>query len=256
MNIISWPTMRYVLSAAVRDRLIISLLVIIGLGAALSVFLGTAAYVEKYQFVLVFAAGGLRILSVLGIVLFCVFFMRRSFDNKDVDYLLSRPISRVSFIVSHAAAFSLIAVMLALASSIAVFMTAPITFGAGHVLWGISLMFELIIMVNAALFFSMVLPSASTSAMVVFGMYVLSRTIGILLGIVSSGLASAPMMKGLAATMKFISLIIPRLDLMAQTSWLLYGTGNIGLLFICAQGLIFSALLITAALVDLVRRQF
>ena len=256
MNIISWPTMRYVLAAAVRDRLIISLLVIIVLGAALSVFLGTAAYVEKYQFVLVFAAGGLRILSVLGLVLFCVFFVRRSFDNKDVDYLLSRPISRVSFIVSHAAAFSLIAVLLALASSIAVIMTAPITFGEGHVLWAVSLMFELIIMVNAALFFSMVLPSASTSALVVFGLYVLSRTIGILLGIVSSGLANSPLMAGLGAMMKFISLIIPRLDLMAQTSWLIYGTGNISLLFICAQGIIFSALLMTAALVDLVRRQF
>jgi hypothetical protein len=256
MNIISWPVVRYVLSAAVRDRLIISLLVIIGLGAALSVFLGTAAYIEKYQFVLVFSAGGLRILSVMGLVLFCVFFIRRSFDNKDVDYLLSRPVSRVCFIVSHAAAFSLIAILLALASSIAVFMTAPITFGTGHVIWGISLMFELMIMANAALFFSMVLPSASTSAMAVFGLYILSRTIGILLGIVASGLTESPMMKGLGFVMKFISLIIPRLDLMAQTSWLLYGTGNIGLVFICAQGLAFSGLLITAALVDLVRRQF
>ncbi len=256
MNIISWPTVRYVLSAAVRDRLIIALLIIIALGAALSTFLGTAAYIEKYQFVLVFAAGGLRILSVLGLVLFCVFFVRRSFDNKDVDYLLSRPISRVSFIVSHAAAFSLIAVLLALASSVAVIMTAPVTFGEGHVIWAVSLMFELIIMANAALFFSMVLPSASTSAMAVFGLYILSRTIGILLGIVMSGLAASPMMKGLAFVMKFISLIIPRLDLMAQTSWLLYGVGDISLAFICAQGIIFSALLMTAALVDLVRRQF
>lgn len=256
MNIVSWPVVRYVLSAAVRDRLIISLLVIIGLGAALSVFLGTAAYIEKYQFVLVFSAGGLRILSVMGLVLFCVFFIRRSFDNKDVDYLLSRPVSRVSFIVSHAAAFSLIAILLALAASIAVVMTAPVTFGAWNVIWGVSLMFELMIMANAALFFSMVLPSASTSAMAVFGLYILSRTIGILLGIVASGLTESPMMKGLGFVMKFISLIIPRLDLMAQTSWLLYGTGNIGLVFICAQGLAFSGLLITAALVDLVRRQF
>lgn len=256
MNIISWPTVRYVLSAAIRDRLILTLLIIIALGSALSVFLGTAAYIEKYQFVLVFSAGALRILSVLGLVLFCVFFIRRSFDNKDVDYLLSRPVSRVSFIVSHAAAFSLIAILLALASTIAVCLTAPITFGEGHVLWGISLMFELMIMANAALFFSMVLPSASTSAMAVFGLYILSRTIGILLGIVMSGLAASPMLKGAAFVMKFISLIIPRLDLLAQTSWLLYGTGNIGLLFICAHGLIFSLLLMTAALVDLVRRQF
>lgn len=256
MHIISWPTVKYVLTAAVRDRLIISLLVMIGLGTALSVFLGTAAYVEKYQFVLVFTASALRLLSVLGLVLFCVFFIRRSFDNKDVDYLLSRPVSRTGFIVSHALAFSLIAVLMAAACTLAVYMAAPITFGMGHVMWGVSLMCELMIMVNAALFFSMVLPSASTSAMAVLGLYILSRTIGILIGIVMSGLAASPMMKGLAATMKFISLIIPRLDLMAQTSWLIYGTGNITLTFILAQGLIFSLLLMTAALVDLVRRQF
>lgn len=256
MNLISLPTVGYVLQAAVRDRLILSLLIVIALGTALSVFLGSAAYIEKYQFVLVFTAGGLRILSVMGLVLFCVFFIRRSFDNKDVDYLLSRPISRTSFILSHALAFSLIAVILGAASSVAVYMAAPITFSQGHVLWGISLISELIIMANAALFFSMVLASASTSAMVVFALYILSRTIGILLGIMASGLAASPLFKGLAFVMKFISIIIPRLDLTAQTSWLVYGSGNIGLGFICAQGLIFSGLLITAALVDLVRRQF
>lgn len=256
MNFISWPTMKYVLSAAVRDRLVISMLVVMGLGGALAVFMGTAAYIEKYQFVLVFAAAGIRILTVLGLVLFCVFFIRRSFDNKDVDYLLSRPISRVSFIVSHAAAFTLIAALLALAGQIVVYFSAPVTFGPWQLVWTLSLFFELMIMANAALFFSMVLPSATTSAMAVFGLYILSRTIGILLGIVSSGLAASPMMKGMAFVMKFISTIIPRLDLMVQTNWLIYGVENISVLFICAQGLIFSGLLIAAATVDLVRRQF
>ncbi len=256
MNFISWPTMKYVLSAAVRDRLIIAMLIVMALGGALAVFLGTAAYIEKYQFVLVFSASGIRILTVLGLVLFCVFFIRRSFDNKDVDYLLSRPISRVSFIVSHAAAFTLIAALLAAAGQIVVYFSAPVTFGSWQLVWTLSLFFELMIMANAALFFSMVLPSASTSAMVVFGLYILSRTIGILLGIVSSGLAVSPMMKGLAFVMKFVSTIIPRLDLMVQTNWLIYGVENISVWFICAQGLIFSGVLIAAATVDLVRRQF
>ncbi len=256
MNIISWPTTRYVLAAAVRDRLILSMLIIMALGGALAVFMGTAAYIEKYQFVLVFSAAGIRILTVLGLVLFCVFFIRRSFDNKDVDYLLSRPISRISFILSHALAFSIIAALLAVAALITIYFSAPITFGTHHLIWGLSLFFELMIMANAALFFAMVLPSASTSAMVVFGLYILSRTIGILLGITASGLASLPMMKGLSVVMKFVSTIIPRLDLMAQTNWLIYGVENVSVLFICAQGLIFSGLLITAAMVDLVRRQF
>ena len=256
MSILSWPTTRYVLAAAVRDRLILSMLIVMALGGALAVFMGTAAYIEKYQFVLVFSAAGIRILTVLGLVLFCVFFIRRSFDNKDVDYLLSRPISRVSFILSHALAFSLIAALLAVAAQVTVYFSAPITFGPQQLIWTLSLFFELMIMANAALFFAMVLPSASTSAMVVFGLYILSRTIGILLGIIASGLTNTPMMKGLSFVMEFVSIIIPRLDLMTQTNWLLYGVEDISVLFICAQGLIFSGLLVTSAMVDLVRRQF
>ncbi|MFN3827217.1 MAG: hypothetical protein ACK4NR_06285 [Micavibrio sp.] len=256
MSFISYPTVKYVLQAAVRDKLILSLLLVIALGTALSVFLGSAAYVEKYQFILVFTASGLRIFTTMGLVLFCVFFIRRSFDNRDVDYLLSRPISRVGFIVSHALAFSVMAVLLGAACTIALYFSAPITFGSGHMVWGLSLIFELMIMANAALFFSMVLPSASSSSMIVFALYVLGRTIGILLGIVQSGLAASPMMKGLSFVMEFVSLIIPRLDLMVQTNWLLYGVKDISLTFIVAQGIVFSALLVTAAIVDLVRRQF
>ena len=52
-------------------------------------------------FALSYTAGGLRIIGVLSLVLFISFYIRRAFDTKDVDLNLTRPVSRVSFLLSH-----------------------------------------------------------------------------------------------------------------------------------------------------------
>jgi len=245
-----------VIKAAIRDRLVISLLALIGVTASLSVFMGSAAVSESDQFAAVFAAGSLRFAGVIGLVLFAVFHVRRSFDTKDVEFLLSRPISRVTFLFSHAAAFSLLAIVMALVVSAAVAMISFHNFGIGHFLWSFSLMVEFIIMINVALFFAMVLPGAASGALAVFGFYVLARLMGQLLGITEGNLSMAGF-EFLSIVFQGISMIIPRLDLMAQTSWLIYGpNGSVGFVFIAAQCVIYTSLVLSAALVDLIRRQF
>jgi hypothetical protein len=247
---------KYVLTAALRDRLIMVLFLMTVVGVALGVFLGSSAVIESDRFALVFSASGLRFAGAAGIILFVVFYVRRSFETRDVDFLLSRPLSRMSFIVSHAAAFSLIALMVAGLVTIVVF-TISFHTQAGIGIWGVSLAAEFVIMANAALFFAMVLPSATAGAMASFGLYILARLMGEMLGIVNTG-AYLPMYRLLALVMKFISLLVPRLDLMAQTSWLVYGSAGsgIGIGFILLQGVIYSALLAAAAAIDLSRRQF
>ena len=69
--------------------------------------------------------------------------------------------------------------------------------------------------------------------------------------------ANGSIMDGLEQIMQVISMVLPRLDLMAQTSWLIYGptTGHdFGLIMI--QGAAFTAMVVLAALLDLARRQF
>lgn len=253
---VTWPLVKYVLMAALRDRLVISLMLMIMLGACLSIFLGTSALLEDPQFTLVFAAGGLRFAGVVGLVLFTVFHIRRSFDSRDVEFLLSRPISRTSFILSHSIGFSLIALFLALCIGAMICAISPSMVGLGHGLWILSLIIEFMIVVNAALFFAMVLPSAAGGAMAVFGFYVLSRLIGQLLGITEQNIVNlvGPILN---LSMKVISMVMPRLDLMAQTTWLIYPKlGGVGFGFIAAQGAVYIGLLIAAALIDLRRRQF
>lgn len=247
---------KYVLTAALRDRLILSLIILLLLGSSLSVFLGSGAVTEQDYFSTVFAAGGLRFLGVCGLVLFVVFFMRRSFESRNVEYLLSRPIGRVQFLLSYAVAFSLLAILLGGAQAICLYAIGPHLFGSGHLLWVCSIMIENLIMVNTALFFSMFLSSAATGAMATLAFYVLARMMGQVLGIIDQGPEFYDL-HILELAVQMVSAVTPRLDLMGQTSWLIYGPEQgISYLFIFAQGIVFSFLILIASMLDLMRRQF
>jgi hypothetical protein len=251
----SRPLVLYVLTAALRDRLVMAMIITLVVGTSLAVFLGSAAIAEKQQFAMVFAGAGLRLAGVLGLVLFTVFFIRRSFDARDVDFILSRPVSRVEFLLSYAAGLSLLALGMAAAQTLCLYIIGGNLFGPSHISWAVSLAFENIVMVNAALFFSMILSSAATAATATAGFYILARLMGQLLGIIDSTGKPAFIYNLMEYILQAISAVMPRLDLMAQTSWLIYSQ-TVEISSILLQAAIFTILIITAALIDLVRRQF
>lgn len=253
---ISGPLIAHALTAAVRDKMILALVLAVILSCALSVFLGGTAVVEQGQFAVVFTAAGLRFSVVLGLVLFVVFYIRRSFEAKDVEFLLSRPISRVSFVASYIAAFTVLALAMAVLQALCLYLIGHQAWGDGYLLWIISALAENIIMVSIALFFSMYLSSAATAAMACFAFYVLSRMMGQILGGIDAGI-DLPGHDFIQALMNGISLVIPRLDLMAQSSWLVYGVADpFDFVIVGVQGLVFSLVIFFAASIDLVRRQF
>lgn len=247
---------QYVLKAALRDRLFITLLLVVASGASLAIFLASGALIETDRFSLVFTAGGLRLACVMGLVLFTVFYIRRSFDARDVDFLLSRPVARPVYLLAHTAAFFILSLIVTALVAVVIWIVAPHRFGEGTILWCFGLFMELLIVMNAALFFAMFLSSAAGAAMSVLGLYILSRLIGELMGVSSSRLYIGDH-DVLQILMHTIALVVPRLDLIGQTSWLVYGPDPaIGFVFILAQGMIFTGLLTAAAMVDLSRRQF
>lgn len=248
--------MQYVLMGAIRDKIMVSLILLVVVGVSLSLFLSSAAIIETDQFALVYTAGSLRLAGVLGVVLFTVFYVRRSFETKDVEFLLTRPISRVSYVVSHGLAFSCIALFMALLVILAVFSVGPHLISEGHFLWATSLIVEFIIMTNVALFFAMVLPSATAGALAAFALYVLARLMGQLLGITEAHFNFTGH-DTLSTIFNVVSVIVPRLDLMGQTSWLIYKPSHeVGYMVIVLQLVVYTPLLFAATLMDLVRRQF
>ena len=252
-----WLLVKYILTAALKDRLFLGLLVVIAVAISVSIFLGSSALTEKDQFSLVFAAGGLRIAGLMTLILFTVFYIRKSFETRDVEYLLSRPLSRFQFLVAHNIAISLLASFMALLVTVALFLMPSNSkdiedFG----MWGISIWVEYIIVANVALFFALMLSSAVISALAVMAFYVLSRLIGGILGIVTSSYDIGSMIV-LEKIMLLVSIFIPRLDLMGQTSWLVYGDAQINdLFFALTQGVVFCGFVFAISLWDLKRKQF
>lgn len=249
---------RYIMTAALRDRVFLSFLVLLAIGTSLAVFFATSPVIEQDQFAIAFMAGGLRLLAVAGLVLFIVFYVRRSFDLRDVEFLLARPISRRVFLFSHVAAFSTLAMMIGVIIFLLIFVWARNSADlSGFYLWSAGMVFELVIVANVALFFSMILSSPVTCGFACLGFYVLARLVGQLLLITKIGTG----IKGfvfLQTIMQGVSFFIPRFDLMVQTSWLINGTGDsaVGYGFLVLQAGVFLAMIWAASLIDFTRRQF
>lgn len=247
---------QYVLLGAVRDKLVQSMFAVLAVCVSLSIFFGSSSLIEKQHFTVVFASGALRLSSILGLILFVVFFIRRSFENKDVEFILSRPVSRLQLISAYSVSFSIIGLFLGLICGFLVIALAPDLLSQGHYLWILSICAENIIMVNVALFFAMVLTSSAAGAMAAFGFYILARMMGQILGIIDANLAGKNI-ELLEYLMQGISVFMPRLDLLGQTSWLIYEMdGTIGAGFIILQSVVFIALILSACLIDISRRQF
>ena len=254
----SSAVIKYILTAALRDKLLLSVVAVVILGICLSLFLASSAIMEQDQFTIVYLGSSLRILGLIGLILFTIFFIRRLFDARDIEYLLSRPISRISLLLSSATAFTLLAISAAVMLGLIVGgIAATSGHAAGVGLWFTGIAAEYVVMVNVALFFAFVLSSPVTAGMATLGFYILARMIGQLMGIIQSSEASFPGQELLNQGMNMVAMVIPRLDLMTQTSWLIYGDGGVkDYAFILIQTGVFLALILTAALIDLVRRQF
>jgi ABC-type transport system involved in multi-copper enzyme maturation permease subunit len=253
---------KYILMAATRDKVMWGILLMSIIGICLSIFSGSAAIIEQGQFILAYMAGGLRIIALLGLALFTIFFVRRSFDSRDIEFLLTRPISRLSFILSHFCALSIMALFAGVFISLVISALA-LHYGteSSILLWCVGVTFEFMIVVNIAFFFAMVLSSPVTAGMAVFGFYILARLMGQLLAIMhktpNPETIHDHIFNLLGNLVGVISIITPRLDLLTQTSWLIYGGGVLSdWIFVLVQGLVFLSLVAVAAWIDLRRRQF
>jgi len=245
----------YVLSAAIKDKIFILYIGLVCVIMSLSLFFGTSSVTEQDQFSSVFTSGALRIASAFTLILFIVFYFRRSFDNRDVDFLFSRPITRLEFVMAHFFAFIVLSFVIATITTIGVLILTPATLLPSVLIWGWTIFGELIVLSTMAMFFGVALSTAVSATLMTMAFYILARLMGDIIGILESG-ASEMVSLVLGKIMIFISFVIPRLDLVGQTSWLVYGVENMNLLAIAAQIIIFLGLILSATYLDLKRRQF
>jgi ABC-type Na+ efflux pump permease subunit len=195
---------------------------------------------------------------MVGLVVFVCFHLRHAFEQKEMDVLLSRPLSRPQIMLAYWLGFSAVAFLLVL-TAVMLLSFLPLPNPTGFAVWGVSLLLESWLVVALAMFAAFTLQSAVSAVLAALGFYVLGRMMAFFLLVVKSKLAIGSLwvsqiVKGLLAG---ISLVMPRLDLFSQSDWLIYGiTHSQELMLAGIQALVFIPLLLAASTLDFLRKEF
>ena len=253
-----WNNVRYILLTAQRDSIFIGLACSIIFGCYVAYFLGSTALAEGDQMSLVYAGGVSRIIVILGLVIFIAFHVRRSFENREIDQMIVRPISREKFIISYWLGFVIIAFSLVCFTFLSICFMTFVTGGTlpnlvNLAIWSFSLFMETLIIVSLAMAASLILRSTVIAVMMCIGFYVLSRIAGFLLLIVTKPGSGS----GADKSFEVISTIIPRMDFFSKTEWLVYGMKDMhNMTLFLVQAVIYVGLLLSLAVVDFKKKQF
>ena len=248
---------RYILITALRDWLFIGLLVGIVISTMISATLGSTAFLEKQEMTLTFASGSSRLILMVGMIVFVCFHIRNAFDTKEIDVIMSRPISRSNLVIAYWLGFAFVGFLLVV-PIVGILGLIGVLNWPGFVGWGVSLLLEMFLVVALALFSAFTLKSAVTSVIATMGFYVLSRMMAFFVVTSQSGMVGGEFQYTvLRYALAAISTLVPRLDLFAKSEWLVYGfnTSQDWMVFVI-QVAIFVPLLVLASIADFRRKQF
>jgi ABC-type transport system involved in multi-copper enzyme maturation permease subunit len=248
---------RYILITALRDWLFIGLLAGILIATMISATLGSTAFLEEKEMTITFAAGAARVILMIGLIVFVCFHIHHAFYTKEIDVILSRPISRANLLIAYWVGFSFVAFLLTV-PVVGIIGVIGVPNVQGFIGWGVSLLLETFMVIALALFSAFTMRSAVTSVLGCMGFYVLSRMMAFFIVTSQSGLvAQQPQYMVLKYILRTISIIVPRLYFFAKSEWLVYGfnTNQDWVLYLL-QAVIFVPLLLMASIVDFRRKQF
>ncbi len=248
---------KYILLSGIRDRLYIGLFITLVASFSLSIFLGSTALVEQQQMTVAYIAGSSRVIMAIGLILFVCLNISRAFENKEVEFIISKAISREKFVLSYLIGFFLSAILIFIPLILAFTLVAKAD-KFGLLMWSLTLFSEIIILISFSLLSSLILKNSFSAIMASFGFYMISRMMGIFVFAIELPQdLNAVKLHFMPSLLKFISVLFPRLDLFAQSSWLNYGVSDFSnLKIILWQSLIYIPLMIFMAFHDFKKKQF
>ena len=252
-----FTNIRYILITALRDWLFIGLLAGVICSTAISAMLGGTAFLEEREMTITFAAGAARVILMTGLIVFVCFHIRNAFETKEIDVILSRPISRTNLALAYWLGFSFVALLLTI-PVIGVIALIGVGNWTGFAGWSVTLFLEELVVIALALFSALALRSAVTSVIACMGFYVISRMMAFFVAASHSGLVVNDIKLILMRYVLIaISKVVPRLDFFAKTQWLIYGFDSAQDWIVCVlQVAVFLPLLILASVIDFRRKQF
>ena len=223
--------------------------------AGLVVALGLAAFVSQ---VALTESRSLQASLLASVLRACAMFLvaaqvtsstLREQNDKALELMLSLPLSRAAHYLGRLAGFIACGALLAVAFSLPLLLWAS---PAAVALWGLSLACEAALVAAASLFFAMTLAQFAPAIAATAGLYLLARSIGAI-----QAIAGSPLTENRLAqyAIDAVALLLPRLDAVTRTAWLLYEAPTAGV-YAAALGtlILYTALLAAAGLFDFYRR--
>jgi hypothetical protein len=239
---------------AIRSRVLWTALGMVAMTLGLGAFLNRVALTEQGDIQSAIAAALLRAGGSFLVASFVISSMVREASDKVIELILSQPNHRAVYVLGKLLGHACVAVTTAILLSLPLLLFAP----ALHVMaWGTSLACELLIVAAVSLFCVLSLTQTVAAFAATAGFYVLARSMDALRAISSSQLAGEPGWTDALVRHIFdgIALLVPSLDHMTSSAWLVESPPSPGLLAsILGQSAVFVALIATAALFDLYRK--
>jgi ABC-type transport system involved in multi-copper enzyme maturation permease subunit len=237
-----------------KTRLLPLVLAVLTFGVLLSGFAGTLSITEAGQIQSSVLASYLRFAGVLLTCLFVLNSQVREFNDKGLDLVLALPIPRSGYFFGKLLGFAFIVLPISLLFTGVLFFYAAADQVA---LWGISLFFELLIVISLSILCLFTFNQVPAAFVTVFAIYLLSRVLTSLI-LVGQG----PIMPKFVIVnwlmnrvMEGLAFVLPALDRFTNAEWLVYGSGTLAdLVFVVSQGVIYISLLSAAALIDFYRK--
>lgn len=216
---------RYALLEALRMRLVWFFLAALGGVWAVSFFAQALAITDAARLQTSFLAAGTRIVCVFVLTMFVLVSALREVHDKGLELVLSIDLPRSHYVLGKLGGFLALAWLAALLAAAMLAWLAPPLAAAQ---WAFSLGLELSLVATLAFFciitFNQLIPAAG----VVFGFYLLARTITAIQLISEPKALAEPTITAhfVAMTVDAVALLVPPLDQYAQTAWLVDGAAT------------------------------
>src|SRR5256885_5668299 len=210
---------RALLLESVETRLWWIAVVVVIIAFGLAQFLNQVAITESREIQTALLAAPLRVAAVFIVAVFVITSTVRELSDKVTELLLSLPAPRFAYFFGKFAGYAVLASILALLSALPL---VPFANSQGLFFWTLSLICELLIVTAMSLFcvvsFAQVVPAFAAVA----GFYLVSRSMAAMQIIAGAPLQDPTLTdRAVNAVVNLIALLLPALDAMTQTTWLL-----------------------------------
>ncbi len=218
---------------------------------AASFFVREIAIADSHRLQTTFLAAAARLACALIGSVLIISAVVREFNEKGHLLLLSLALGRNRYLLGKFFGFLLPLTLLCLGAGVLVAAVAGI---APAATWGLKLMLEVAVVAAVSLFAALSLRQVLPALLVSLGFYLLARGIGSIQLLTHSSLGPGGAgQHPLAWTVDGLALLLPRLDLFAASASLV-GAAPAGIAVALTQGVLYCALLLAAAGIDLARR--